>query len=308
MTVNRRASRSGRLLDNSRDPGDRSCVSSGRSDIRELAIGVASLLVAFVDSRDTGSEPHAAGVANQEHRAGALRRRVGQRIIDPKISVRFERNTCERRAVLDEGSRRLANQRREHALVGVRADAIAAGEEQTAPSDPDAPVASTSALRLAILHGPAPGLTPLTMFARHVREGSIRVRRPGHQRIPESHQCRPRTSPASHAHMRSPDHRVRLPIESTVPSSPFGPPSVTRGIFTAALRESQTLPPLAPVLAVRCTHVHTSTSSPRLEAVSSALPDCVSSFSSAARNACRARDRRDMTVPIGMRNTSASSR
>ena len=99
-----------------------------------------------------------------------------QRIVDTKIAVRFERNAIGS-VVLDERSGGFTNQRGEDALIGVLPDAVAAGQEQTAPLTLICPTLSTSARSSAILQGPAPGLTPLTTFSLDVRERAIRVRR-----------------------------------------------------------------------------------------------------------------------------------
>src|SRR6185436_574852 len=96
-------------------------------------------LLVVSQPRNPSREPDATGVANQEHGAWAVRWDRIQRIVDLKIAVRSERNAYGG-VVLDERSGGLADQCGEHALIGVLADAVAAGEEQAAPPDRDAAV------------------------------------------------------------------------------------------------------------------------------------------------------------------------
>ena len=102
----------------------------------------ASLVVAELGN--SGREPDTACVANQQHRARADEWGRTQRVVDPKIAVRLERNTGDGRAVLHERRGGLTNQRREDTLVGVLPDRVAAGEEQSAPFDPDMAVQSSA--------------------------------------------------------------------------------------------------------------------------------------------------------------------
>jgi hypothetical protein len=123
--------------------------------VRELGVdGHASLVIS--ELRNPGGEPRAiTAAANQKHRARAFRRRRIQRVVDAKIAIRFERNTREGCAALDKRSRGFTKHRGKDALVGVLPDGIAAGQEQTAPSDLNTAVGVEVASEI----GDPPGLT-----------------------------------------------------------------------------------------------------------------------------------------------------
>src|SRR5262245_36736083 len=107
--------------------------------MEELGVTDGSSLVLSAP-RNPGGEPDALRVANQEHRAGALRRRRSEEVVDSKIAVRFERHTGNVSVVLDKGSVRFTQQRRKDSCVGVLTDGIAGGKEQTASPDLDTAV------------------------------------------------------------------------------------------------------------------------------------------------------------------------
>src|SRR5436309_9432832 len=118
-------------------------VSKGASSVSSVmeAEGPQSTLSSVLELQNSGGEPGACRVANEKNRAGThRRRRRTQRIVDPEISVRLERDTGRWRAELREGRRRRANQRGEHALVGVEPDVVAAAEKQSSSADRDPPI------------------------------------------------------------------------------------------------------------------------------------------------------------------------
>src|SRR5947209_13025258 len=118
-------------------------LSKGASSVSSVmeAEGPQSTLSSVLELQNSGGEPGACRVANEKNRAGThRRRRRTERIVDPEISVRLERDTGRWRAELCEGRRRRANQRGEHALVGVEPDVVAAAEKQPPPADLDAPI------------------------------------------------------------------------------------------------------------------------------------------------------------------------
>src|SRR5580765_84036 len=89
--------------------------------------------------RDAGREPDAApAAANQQHRAGTLVRRRIQRVVDDEIAIRGERDA--RGIVLRERQPSFTDQRCEDTGIGVRPDAVAAGEQQPVPLDEDVSV------------------------------------------------------------------------------------------------------------------------------------------------------------------------
>ena len=100
--------------------------------------------------RNSSGKPHPTGVANQQHRTRAVGRygRI-ECIVDLKITVRLERHTSRVGVVQRERGRRFADQRGEHALVGVLTDAAAAPQQQTATSDFDAAVRINVGLQIA---------------------------------------------------------------------------------------------------------------------------------------------------------------
>ena len=67
--------------------------------------------------------------------------------------------------MLDKGSGGLTYQCGEDALVRVLPDAVAAGQEQTAPSHLDTAVSVDISSEIGDPPGPAAGMTPLTMFS-----------------------------------------------------------------------------------------------------------------------------------------------
>jgi hypothetical protein len=120
-------------------------------------------------------EPHATPVANEEHRAGAVRRRRIQRIVDSKIAVRFERNTRHVGVAFDKRRRGLTNQRSKDALVRVLPDGIAAGQEQAAPSDSDTAVEVNFGSEVGDPPRTGAGEDSSHDVQLYVRERSIRV-------------------------------------------------------------------------------------------------------------------------------------
>src|SRR6185369_3223881 len=129
------------------------------------------------EPRNAGGKPDAAGVANQKDGAGAVGRDRIQRAVDAEIAVRVEGNR--RRAVLDERSGGFADERSEDALIGVLADAVAAGEEQAASAHRDPAVDVDVGSKAGDAPGPRAGVDSSHDVQLHIRECAIRVRRAG---------------------------------------------------------------------------------------------------------------------------------
>ena len=125
------------------------------------------LLVLVGELRDSRREPHAPGVSNQQHRVGALRGHLVERIVDPKITVRLERNSCLVGASLDR-RRHFTDQRRKDPLIEVCPDEIAIGEKQPAPPDSDPAIGVDVGPETPDPPRARAGWTPLTAFTSPV--------------------------------------------------------------------------------------------------------------------------------------------
>ena len=80
---------------------------------------MVSGLVVAVLLQDSGGEPGQAGcVADEEHGAGAVKRRWRQHVVDFKVTVGRELDAGKVRAAFGKGGRGFTNQRGKHTLSG----------------------------------------------------------------------------------------------------------------------------------------------------------------------------------------------
>lgn len=97
---------------------------------------------AILSVRDTDREPGLAGrIADQKHRAGAVKRRGTENIVDAEIAVGRERNAGRVGVALHEWGRGFTDQRGKHALPRRPARVVAATQYQAFSSHLDAAIA-----------------------------------------------------------------------------------------------------------------------------------------------------------------------
>src|SRR5262249_18263291 len=109
--------------------------------IHSRAITEWARSMSVLELRNAGGEPRPVGrVADEQHGARAPLGGRRQDVVDSEIAVRRERHAGRVRVALDDRRRWLADQRCEDAGVHVAADAVAAGQKESAPVDLDAAV------------------------------------------------------------------------------------------------------------------------------------------------------------------------